>query len=65
MVVADDDVREWGKQDWDEKSAQYKEQNYVPISMKKDFIKIYPDTIERADQQYVEPETEDAADDAA
>lgn len=63
MVVADDDVREWGSQDWDEKSAQYKEQGYVPISMKNDFLKIYPDTIEKADEQYTEPEEE--ADEAA
>ncbi len=58
MVVADDDVREWGTQDWTEKSEQYKEQGYVPISMKNDFLKIYPDTIQRADEQYVEPEAE-------
>lgn len=63
MVVADDDVREWGKQDWDEKSAQYKEQGYVPISMKNDFLKIYPDSIERADEQYVEPKEAAAVDD--
>ncbi|MBE5845530.1 MAG: haloacid dehalogenase-like hydrolase [Butyrivibrio sp.] len=58
MVVADDDVREWGSQDWTEKSEQYKEQGYVPISMKNDFLKIYPDTIEKSDTQYVEPEEE-------
>ena len=58
VVVADDDVREWGKQDWNEKSTQYKEQGYVPISMKKDFLKIYPEPIERAEVQYVEPEKE-------
>ncbi len=61
MVVADDDVREWGKQDWAEKSAAYAEQGYVPISMKNDFLKIYPDTITRADEQYVEPEAAAAA----
>ena len=60
MVVADDDVREWGTQNWEEKSAQYEEQGYVPISMKNDFLKIYPDTIKRADEQYME-EDEDAA----
>ena len=63
MVVADDDVREWGTQDWDEKSAAYKEQGYIPISMKDDFLKIYPDIIKRADIQYIEPE--DALEDAA
>ena len=58
MVVADDDVREWGKQNWEEKSAQYKEQGYVPVSMKNDFAEIYPSTISRADKQYIEPQTE-------
>jgi phosphoserine phosphatase len=51
MVVADDNVREWGAQSWDEKSAAYAEQGYVPISMKNDFLKIYPDTITRAEKQ--------------
>ena len=57
MVVADDDVREWGPQDWEEKSAQYEEQGYVPISMKNDFARIYPDPITPADEQYKEPQT--------
>ena len=61
MVVADDDVREWGKQDWAEKSAQYRDQGYVPISMKNDFLKIYPDTIQRSETQYVEPDAEEGA----
>ena len=62
MVVADDDVREWGTQNWEEKSAQYEEQGYVPISMKNDFLMIYPESTEKADQQFVEPEAEaDAA----
>ena len=55
MVVADDDVREWGKQNWEEKSADYAEMGYVPVSMKNDFLEIYPDPIKRADIQYVEP----------
>ena len=59
MVVADDDEREWGKQDWAEKSAAYKEQGYVPVSMKNDFLKIYPDTITKSDEQYIETETEE------
>ena len=63
MVVADDDVREWGTQNWEEKSAEYIEKGYVPISMKNDFLKIYPDTIKRSDIQYTEPE--EAEDDAA
>ncbi len=54
MVVADDDVREWGKQNWEEKSADYAEMGYVPVSMKNDFLEIYPDPIKRADIQYVE-----------
>ncbi|MBR1477028.1 MAG: haloacid dehalogenase-like hydrolase [Lachnospiraceae bacterium] len=62
MVVADDDVREWGTQDWNEKSAAYSEQGYVPVSMKNDFLKIYPDTITRADVQYAEEELEAVAD---
>lgn len=58
MVIADDDVREWGTQDTAEKSAKYREQGYVPISMKDDFLKIYPDTVEKADEQFVEPDEE-------
>lgn len=54
MIVADDDVREWGTQDWDEKSAAYTEQGYVPISMKNDFQQIYPENISKADKQYTE-----------
>lgn len=61
MIVADDDVREWGTQNWDEKSAAYSEQGYVPISMKNDFLKIYPDTITKSDVQYVEEEMESVA----
>ena len=59
MIVADDDVREWGSQNWEEKSAQYKEQGYVPISMKNDFLEIYPDTIKRSDVQYIESDDEE------
>ena len=61
MIVADDDVREWGKQDWEKKSADYKEQGYVPVSMKNDFAEIYPAPIKRAEVQYVEPELEKKA----
>ena len=35
----------------------------MPISMKNDFLKIYPDTIKRSEVQYVEEEEE--AEDAA
>lgn len=53
MVVADDNVREWGKQDWDSKSSDYISKGYIPISMKNDFLVIYPEGITRADEQYV------------
>lgn len=56
MIVADDSVREWGTADWAEKSAEYTEMGYVPISIEKDFAKIYPDTITKAAEQYVERE---------
>ena len=52
MVVADDNVREWGTQDWEAKSADYKAKGYTPISMKNDFAKIYPDNITKAESQY-------------
>lgn len=61
MIVADDDVREWGTQNWEEKSAAYKEQGFIPISMKNDFFKIYPDTIQRSEEQYTETEQDNAA----
>jgi len=53
MIVADDSEREWGKQDWDKKSAEYIEKGYTPISMKNDFAVIYPEGITKAEQQYV------------
>ena len=56
MVVADDAEREWGTQNWEEKSAQYESQGYVPISMKHDFVQIYPESITKSDTQYVEPQ---------
>jgi len=59
MVVADDDVREWGTQDWDEKSSQYEEMGYVPISMKNDFAEIYPEHITRSNKQYEAPQVTD------
>ena len=52
MVVADDNVREWGKQDWNEKSEEYRAMGYIPVSMKNDFAQIYKDGITRSDQQY-------------
>ncbi|MCR5595183.1 MAG: haloacid dehalogenase-like hydrolase [Lachnospiraceae bacterium] len=65
MIVADDDVREWGTQDWEGKSKAYSEQGFIPISMKNDFLKIYPDTVTRADEQYIETDEEEALPDAA
>ncbi|MBQ7699905.1 MAG: haloacid dehalogenase-like hydrolase [Clostridia bacterium] len=57
MIVADDNVREWGTQDWEAKSADYISKGFIPISMKDDFAKIYPDSITKAEQQYVPVET--------
>ena len=54
MIVADDSVREWGTQDWDKKSAEYKEKGYIPVSMKNDFAQIYADGITKAEKQYTE-----------
>lgn len=56
MIVADDDVREWGKQDWDAKSADYIAKGYIPISMKNDFAQIYPAGIVPAESQYTPAE---------
>ena len=58
MLVADDDVREWGTQNWDEKSAEYASKGFIPISMKNDFVQIYPDDITKAEEQYVPIETD-------
>ncbi|MBO4323155.1 MAG: haloacid dehalogenase-like hydrolase [Clostridia bacterium] len=52
MVIADDGEREWGKQDFAKKSAEYAEMGYISISMKNDFKKIYPDGITIAEKQY-------------
>ena len=52
MVVADDSVREWGRQDWNEKSGEYRSMGYVPVSMKNDFVTIYKEGITRSDRQY-------------
>ncbi len=66
MIVADDDVREWGTKNWEEKSAEYSQAGFVPISMKNDFVTIYPEDITKADEQYVPLETEyQEEDDAA
>ena len=60
MIVADDGVREWGKQDWEEKSEGYREKGFVPVSMKNDFAEIYPEEITRAAEQYKEVDWSDA-----
>ena len=53
MIVADDNEREWGTQDWGAKSADYLAKGFIPISMKTDFAQIYPDGITKAAEQYV------------
>ena len=65
MIVADDDVREWGTQDWEAKSADYIAKGFIPISMKTDFAKIYPDTVTKAEQQYVPADVQYAENDKA
>ena len=74
MIVADDDVREWGKQDWAAKSEDYKAKGFIPVSMKNDFGQIYPEGITKAAEQYQErdwssepwyQETEEATKEAA
>lgn len=56
MIIADDNEREWGTQNWEEKSADYTAKGFIPISMKNDFSVIYPDGITKADEQYVPAE---------
>ncbi len=65
MIVADDSEREWGKQNWEEKSADYIKKGFVPISMKNDFVKIYPDGITKASEQYQEDSAANASSAAA
>ena len=60
MIVADDDVREWGKQNWEERAAENREKGYVPVSMKNDFAQIYPEGIVPAAEQFTEPAQEEA-----
>ena len=54
MVVADDSVREWGKQNWEEKSADWAAKGFIPVSMKNDFAQIYEEGIVPAAEQYNE-----------
>ena len=70
MVVADDNVREWGKQDWNEMSEEYRSMGYIPVSMKNDFATIYKKGITRSDRQYepdewVPAQSDDASGDEA
>ncbi len=58
MIVADDAEREWGTQDWTEKSEAYAAQGYIPVSMKNDFAMIYPEEITKAETQYQAPDAE-------
>lgn len=60
MVVADDNVREWGTQSWEKKSAEYLAMGYVPVSMKDDFAQIYPEGITRTETQYQARDWSDA-----
>ena len=53
MIIADDNVREWGNpDDWASKSAKYAGMGYTCVSMKNDFAQIYPDGITPSAQQY-------------
>ena len=61
MVVADDNVREWGRQNWEAKSADYAAKGYIPISMKDDFAEIYADGITKAAEQYQKIDLSEAA----
>jgi len=61
MMVADDSEREWGTQDWEAKSADYTAKGFIPISMKNDFAKLYPDGITKAAQQYVPADIQPSA----
>ena len=66
MIIADDDVREWGTQNYEEKAPQYQEQGYETISMKNDFAEIYAEGITRAETQYIEEDqSEEELDKAA
>lgn len=61
MIVADDNVREWGTQDWEAKSADYLAKGYIPVSMKNDFAQIYEEGITKAPEQYQERDWSDAS----
>ena len=65
MVVADDNFREWGTQDWETKSADYIAKGFIPISMKADFAAIYPEGVTKAKEQYVPFEEQEPEETAA
>ncbi len=52
MIIADDNVREWGTRNYMKKAADYTDKGYAPISMKNDFAQIFPDGITAAEEQY-------------
>ena len=54
MIVADDNVREWGTQDWAAKSEDYASKGFIPVSMKNEFTQIYPEGITPAEEQFHE-----------
>ena len=56
MIVADDAEREWGTQDWNAKSQDHIAKGFIPVSMKNDFAKIYPDGITKSAEQYTPKE---------
>ena len=66
MIVADDNIREWGTQDWAAKSEDYSSKGFIPVSMKNDFAQIYAEEITPAAEQYHEivwsDETEEVPD---
>lgn len=65
MVVADDNVREWGTQNFEEKAADYTSKGFIPISMKDDFSVIYSDGITKAEQQYIPDNSQNEVTDKA
>ena len=54
------------KQDWNEKSREYADMGYIPVSMANDFAQIYTEGITKAAEQYQPPAwLQDALPDAA
>jgi phosphoserine phosphatase len=62
MLIADDTVREWGSENaWEDNADKYRAMGYTPVSMKNEFLQIYPEEfISRSDIQYI-PKNNDAA----